>query len=114
MNCTVLTGIPLPGFPAGDSPAFCRKHNIAPTQPGLLFVGRIAFEGNIDFKTRSPTITVRSNPVPLLVIAGAGPARGRLGNDVLFAGIRAAPKRRRVAMPCPALPETELCPGFSS
>ena len=76
------TGIPASDFSAGDGIAFRRKYGIAPTRPTLLFVGRVAFEKNIDFLIRSLAVAVRSVPDLLLVIAGEGPALDRLKQDV--------------------------------
>ena len=76
------TGIPEAEFRAADGPGFRRKHNIAPTRPMLLYVGRVAFEKNIEFLIRSLAIAVRRVPELLLVIAGEGPALRRLRRAV--------------------------------
>jgi glycosyltransferase involved in cell wall biosynthesis len=81
------TGIPEADFSSADGPGFRRKFNIALIRPMLLFVGRVAFEKNIDFLIRSLAIAVRSVPDLLLVIAGEGPALPRLlDSNVLFFG----------------------------
>ncbi len=76
------TGIPEAEFSAADGPAFRRKYDIAASRKMLLFVGRVAFEKNIDFLIRSLAIAVRSVPDLLLVIAGEGPALPRLRREV--------------------------------
>jgi glycosyltransferase involved in cell wall biosynthesis len=76
------TGIPEADFSSADGPGFRRKFNIALIRPMLLFVGRVAFEKNIDFLIRSLATAVRSVPDLLLVIAGEGPALPRLRREV--------------------------------
>lgn len=76
------TGIGTAGFSRGDGVAFRRAHGIAPDRPLLLFVGRVAFEKNIDFLVRAFEIALRSVPGMLLVIAGEGPASGHLKKEV--------------------------------
>ncbi|UCH49329.1 MAG: glycosyltransferase [Betaproteobacteria bacterium] len=76
------TGIPEADFSDADGSAFRRKYNIESTRPMLLFVGRVAFEKNIDFLIRSLAIAVRSVSDLLLVIAGEGPALPRLRREV--------------------------------
>lgn len=76
------TGIPAPDLSSTDGPAFRRRYEIAPKRPTLLFVGRVAFEKNIDFLIGSVAIAVRSIPDLLLIIAGEGPALGRLRREV--------------------------------
>jgi glycosyltransferase involved in cell wall biosynthesis len=77
------TGIPEADFSNADGPGFRRKYNIAPTRTMLLFVGRVAFEKNIDFLIRSLAVAVRSIADLLLVIAGEGPALSRLRREVV-------------------------------
>ena len=76
------TGIPAPDLCSADGPAFRRSYKIAPHRPTLLFGGRVAFEKNIQFLIDSVAIAVRSIPDLLLIIAGEGPALGRLRRDV--------------------------------
>ncbi len=76
------TGIPLPDFSTADGTAFRLIYNIAPGRPTLLFVGRVAFEKNIDFLIRALAIAVRSVPDLLLIIAGEGPAKAHLEGEV--------------------------------
>jgi glycosyltransferase involved in cell wall biosynthesis len=91
----VPTGIPLPDFAGGDGERFRAARSIAPGRPVLLYVGRVAFEKNIDFLLRVLARVRAALPEALLVICGEGPATaslrrlaGELGvaANVLFAG----------------------------
>jgi glycosyltransferase involved in cell wall biosynthesis len=70
----IPTGIPLAEFAGGDGPAFRARHGIAPERFVLLFVGRVAFEKNIDFLLRALKLALPRSPQLTLVIAGEGPA----------------------------------------
>ena len=74
----VPTGIPLAQFAAGDGGAFRVAHGIPGERRVLLFVGRVAFEKNIDFLLRALERAVAAIPDLLLVIAGEGPALASL------------------------------------
>lgn len=74
----VPTGIPLAQFAAGDGDAFRVAHGIPSERRVLLFVGRVAFEKNIDFLLRALERAVATIPDLLLVIAGEGPALASL------------------------------------
>lgn len=89
------TGIPAPDPSSIDGPAFRRKYEISPERPTLLFVGRVAFEKNIEFLIDSVAIAVQTVPDLLLVVAGEGPALAylkkvvaerELGDNVMFIG----------------------------
>jgi glycosyltransferase involved in cell wall biosynthesis len=89
------TGIPEDAFRRGDGKHFRSLLGIGADRPVALFVGRVAYEKNIDFLIRSLDIVRRSIPDLLLVIAGEGPAMGslallveklRLKDNVLFVG----------------------------
>lgn len=89
------TGIPLPDLSCIDGSAFRRRYKIAPDRPTVLFVGRVAFEKNIEFLIDSVAIAARSIPDLLLIVAGEGPALARLktmvterglGGNVMFIG----------------------------
>jgi 1,2-diacylglycerol 3-alpha-glucosyltransferase len=89
------TGLPQDAFRRGDGARFRAAHGIAPTRPLLLFVGRVAFEKNIDFLLDAMQALRASQPDALLVIAGEGPAlpalrarveHDRLGGCVHFVG----------------------------
>lgn len=68
------TGIPLKRFKRGDGAAFRRAHGIAAQRPTIVYVGRVAFEKNIEFLLRASTIALHSMPDLLLLITGEGPA----------------------------------------
>jgi len=75
----IPTGIPGDALPEGDGAAFRARHGIRPDQPVLVFVGRVAFEKNIEFLlrvTHELQRTTHSNIV--LIVAGEGPAKNRL------------------------------------
>jgi len=76
------TGIPAPDLSTIDGPAFRRKHKITPERPVLLFVGRVAFEKNIEFLIDSVALAARRIPDLLLIVAGEGPALARLKRTV--------------------------------
>lgn len=91
----IPTGIPATGFSGGDRVTFRKNHGIPAGRPMLLFVGRVAFEKNIDFLLRALQQSVAQIPDLLLVIAGEGPAlsplkklSAKLGlqENVLFVG----------------------------
>jgi glycosyltransferase involved in cell wall biosynthesis len=75
----VPTGIPLPDFCGGDGARFRARHEIEPARPLLVYVGRVAFEKNIDFLLRALAIVRREVPNVLLVVCGEGPASAQLG-----------------------------------
>lgn len=100
------TGIPFADFSKGDGNGFRRRHEIAAGRPTLLFVGRVAFEKNIDFLLRALELAMCRVPDLLLVIAGEGPAlahlekeavRRNLQEHVLFVGYL---DRRRELLDC--------------
>jgi len=74
----VPTGIPLAQFAAGNGQAFRTAQGIPGERRVLLFVGRVAFEKNIDFLLRALERAVATVPDLLLVIAGEGPALASL------------------------------------
>ncbi len=89
------TGIPLARFAGGDGAAFRARFGIAPERPTVAYVGRVAFEKNIDFLLRATALARRSVPDLLLIVTGEGPAleslkrlARRLGiaDNVLFVG----------------------------
>jgi len=91
----VPTGIPLAQFAAGDGGAFRAAQGISGERRVLLFVGRVAFEKNIDFLLRALARAIAAIPDLLLVIAGEGPALAslkrlaaqlKLRNNTLFVG----------------------------
>ncbi len=89
------TGIPLQRFAAGDGAAFRLRHGIGAGRLVALYVGRVAFEKNIDFLLDAADRVRRDLPEFLLAITGEGPSleslrarAGRLGLDrhVMFMG----------------------------
>ena len=91
----IPTGIPVTQFAGGDRGVFRRKHGIPGDRPVLLFVGRVAYEKNIDFLLRALRLAIAQNPHLLLIIAGEGPAldslkklaeKSGLRDNVLFVG----------------------------
>lgn len=71
----IPTGMPLDSFVEGDRAAFRARHDIAADQPVLVFVGRVAFEKNIEFLLHvAQELQRSSHPDVVLIIAGEGPA----------------------------------------
>ncbi len=81
------TGLPRECFQRGDGARFRRQHGVPPERPLLLYVGRVAFEKNIDFLLRmfAQLRTRRSDA--LLMIAGEGPALPSLQQQARDLGI---------------------------
>ena len=91
----IPTGLPLERFELSGENRFRRRHGIPDDATVLLYVGRVAFEKNIEFLMESFARVRRRAPAAKLVIAGEGPAlaelkrrAGRLGlaADILFIG----------------------------
>jgi len=91
----VPTGIRLAEFSGGDGARFRAHHGIDRGRPVALFVGRVAFEKNIEFLLRMLVRVRRDVPDVLLVICGEGPAERPLarlaaelglGDSVRFVG----------------------------
>jgi len=82
----IPTGMPGDAFVEGDGAAFRARHGIAPGRPTLVFVGRVAFEKNIEFLLRVAAELKRtSHPDIALIVAGEGPAETplrRLGTEL--------------------------------
>ena len=70
----IPTGMEMDRFASGDGQRFRAQLGIAPGQPVLVHVGRIAHEKNIEFLFRMFEIVVRSKPGAVFVVAGEGPA----------------------------------------
>lgn len=83
------TGLPAESFVRGNGARFRERFGLPPTQPILLYVGRVAFEKNIEFLLRMFARLRSSRPDALLVIAGEGPAREHLGRMARELGIDA-------------------------
>jgi len=89
------TGIELARLCHGDGHQFRKNHNIPLDRPTLIFIGRVAFEKNIDFLLKVAYQVRQTVPDVLLLIAGEGPALSRLkkmmgklnlNNNVMFLG----------------------------
>jgi len=74
----IPTGLDIHRFQAGDRMIFRREHGIAPEQPVLVHVGRVAHEKNIDFLLHVLQRVRAAIPDVLLMIVGEGPARRHL------------------------------------
>jgi 1,2-diacylglycerol 3-alpha-glucosyltransferase len=89
------TGIELEKFQNGDGDKFRRNYNIPIDRPTLVFIGRVAFEKNIDFLLHVVAKVRQTIPEVLLLIAGEGPSLSHLkhmaknlhlNDNVLFLG----------------------------
>ncbi|KVW92789.1 glycosyltransferase [Thiobacillus denitrificans] len=83
----IPTGLNLADFANCDGPAFRARHGIAPQRPVMAYVGRVAFEKNLDFLLRVTGQVRHELPDVLLVIAGEGPARASLERAVAKRGL---------------------------
>jgi glycosyltransferase involved in cell wall biosynthesis len=72
------TGLDLHEFSAGDRARFCRRHGLDAKRPMLVYVGRVAFEKNIDLLLRVVARLQMRFPTILLIVAGEGPALAHL------------------------------------
>ncbi|MBI5901754.1 MAG: glycosyltransferase [Rhodocyclales bacterium] len=91
----IPTGLPDSQFIRGNGARFRQQWGIAPTRLIALFVGRAAFEKNIDFLLDAIAAARRKQPHLMLVVAGEGPALPslrrraqalRIGDHVRFVG----------------------------
>ena len=78
----IATGIEPASFVLGDRVAFREKYDIPQERPMLLFVGRVAHEKNIDFLVQVVNQVRGQVADVLFVIAGEGPARAHLEQEV--------------------------------
>ncbi len=83
----IPTGIPSERFRDGQGQWFRQEYGIAASREVLLYVGRVAHEKNIDFLIRMLERMVIKRPQVLLVIAGEGPARAGLIQQVHAKGL---------------------------
>jgi len=74
----IPTGLQPHSFDLGDGAAFRQKHGIPLQRPLALFVGRVAYEKNIDFLLRMVVDLRKKQADILLVVAGEGPAEASL------------------------------------
>ena len=72
---TILpTGLEASQFKQGDGARFRHEHSIDTDRPVALYIGRVAYEKNIDFLLRAFQQTLKQLPHALLLIVGEGPA----------------------------------------
>lgn len=79
----IPTGIELSDFNHPDPADFRRRHGIAPDRLVAVYVGRVAFEKNIEFLLLMLSQLRHSLPDVLLIIAGEGPAEAKLKKTVI-------------------------------
>jgi len=72
------TGLPAESYMRGDGARFRARFSLPADRPMLLYVGRVAYEKNIDFLLRMFVQLRKRRPDALFVIAGEGPARAHL------------------------------------
>jgi glycosyltransferase involved in cell wall biosynthesis len=84
------TGIPMGRFTQGDRQRFRERHGLPADQPCALFVGRVAFEKNIDFLIESLVLARRDLPNLILLITGEGPAEQALHRQADALGLGGA------------------------
>lgn len=86
----VPTGLAADRFRGADGEAFRAASGIAPGRPLVLYVGRVAHEKNIGFLVHMFRRVLAAVPDALLVIAGEGPARAGLREQVLALGLHSS------------------------
>ena len=74
----IPTGLQAHSFKEADGQAFRKKYGIALDRPMMLYVGRVAFEKNIDFLLHMTKALLVKQPNALLVVTGEGPAETSL------------------------------------
>jgi 1,2-diacylglycerol 3-alpha-glucosyltransferase len=74
----IPTGLQSGSFKPADGKAFRLQYGIAIDRPMLLYVGRVAFEKNIEFLLEMTKLLIEKRPDVLLVVAGEGPAEASL------------------------------------
>lgn len=84
----IPTGVEAREFACGHGGAFRARHAIPPGRPVLLFIGRTAHEKNIGFLIRVVQRVRAVVPEVLLLVAGEGPARGKLERQVKAARLQ--------------------------
>src|SRR5262249_53405792 len=91
----IPTGLPPERYRRGDGARFRARFNLPSDRRLLLYVGRVAFEKNIEFLLRMIVAVRPARSHAALVIGGDGPAQARLralaselgiGADVHFIG----------------------------
>lgn len=84
----IPTGLQPSSFTPGDGAVFRARYGIAQDRPVLLFVGRVAHEKNIGFLLKVTQRVRQQVPNILFVIAGEGPARKGLEQEVSALGLQ--------------------------
>jgi len=84
------TGLPADSYVHGDGARFRQRFDLPADRPLLLYVGRVAYEKNIDFLLRMFVRLRAQRPDALFVIAGEGPAREHLAKLSRSLGIESA------------------------
>src|SRR5665647_1945789 len=79
----IPTGLEPHSFKRADGAAFRARYGISLERPVLLYVGRVAYEKNIDFLLRMMQQLKHQRADALLVIAGEGPALESLRKTTL-------------------------------
>jgi 1,2-diacylglycerol 3-alpha-glucosyltransferase len=74
----IPTGLQAQSFEPADGEAFRKKYDIPMERPMLLYLGRVAYEKNIDFLLGVAMVLSDARPDVLLVVAGEGPAEASL------------------------------------
>lgn len=85
----IPTGIELAEFRGGDGAGFRAAHGIAPDQPVLVTVSRLAVEKNIGFLLEVMARLAPAHPDLLFLVAGEGPDAGRLSRLTAELGLQA-------------------------
>lgn len=81
------TGLPADRFHPGDARAFRARAGLAPDARLVTYIGRVAHEKNIGFLVRMFRSVLERVPQAVLVIAGEGPARAGLQQQVASLGL---------------------------
>ena len=84
------TGLPASAFDPGDRASFRAAHGIEQNRPVALFVGRVAYEKNIEFLLTMLPFLKKRVPDILLVIAGQGPAQSHITRKAQSLGLQSS------------------------
>ncbi|MEQ1601865.1 MAG: glycosyltransferase [Methylophilaceae bacterium] len=84
----IPTGLQPSSFTPGDGTEFRARYGLEQDRPVLLFVGRVAHEKNIGFLLKVTQRVRQQVPNILFVIAGEGPARKGLEQEVSALGLQ--------------------------
>jgi len=85
----IPTGIDLENWRTPTAPDPRHALGLSSTQPMLLFVGRLAFEKNVEFLLNMLTRLIEQRPDTCLVLAGEGPAEKHLRKLTAQLGLEA-------------------------